>query len=60
MDNGVTMSWQSKKSLSGAAALMLLGIAALLFGAKWLALLIPLALVVYSSVQHSNGARRRI
>jgi len=54
------MSLQSKKSLSGAAALMLLGIAALLFGAKWLALLIPLALLVYSSLQHSKGASRRI
>lgn len=54
------MSLQSKKSFSGAVALMMLGVAALLFGAKWLAVLIPLALLIHSSVAYSNGARRRI
>jgi hypothetical protein len=54
------MSFQSKKSLSGAAALIILGIAALFFGAKWLAVLVPLALLVHSFVEHSNGVSRRI
>ena len=54
------MSLQSKKSLSGAAALIVLGIAALFFGAKWLALLVPLALLVHTSVEHSNGRSHRI
>jgi hypothetical protein len=54
------MSLQSKKSLSGAAALVVLGIAALFFGAKWLAVLIPLALLVHSFVEHSSGVSRRI
>lgn len=54
------MSLQSKKSLSGATALIVLGIAALFFGAKWLALLVPLALLVHTSVEHSNGRSRRI
>jgi hypothetical protein len=54
------MSLQSKKSLSGAAALIVLGLAALFFDAKWLAVLIPLALLIHSSVEHSNGARRRL
>lgn len=54
------MSLQSKKTLSGAVALMLLGVAALLFGTKWLVVLILLALLIHLSVENSTGARRRI
>jgi hypothetical protein len=58
MDRSLEMSLQSKKSLSGAAVLVVLGVAALFFGAKWLAVLIPLALLVHSFVEHSNVSRR--
>lgn len=55
------MSWQRKKSLGGAAALMLLGTAAIFGGAKWLALVIPLALLVYSSIERSyNGGNKNL
>jgi hypothetical protein len=55
-----TMSVQLRNSLGGAVVLMILGIAALFFGAKWLAVLIPVALLVYSSVEHSyEGNRNR-
>ncbi len=55
----LVMSLQLRNALTRAAVLMLLGIAALLCGAKWLAVLIPVALLVYSSVEHSpRGAGR--
>lgn len=54
------MSLQMKKSLSGAVTLMVLGIAALLWGVKWLAILIPAALLVYTSVEHSYKGGNRI
>lgn len=51
------MSLQLKKSVSGAAALVLLGTTALFVGARWLAVLIPLAILVYSSVERSYSGR---
>lgn len=51
------MSSQLKKSLIGAAVLLLLGTVALFGGAEWLAVLIPLALLVYSSVGRSHSGR---
>jgi hypothetical protein len=55
-----TMSGQLKNSLGGASALIMLGIAALFCGAKWLAVLIPAALLVYSSVRHSYKGKRSV
>lgn len=55
------MSWQSKKSLSGAAVLILLGMAAFFCGAKWLAVLIPLALLVrYSAVESTYNRDHKL
>jgi hypothetical protein len=55
-----TMSAQLKNSLGGASALIILGIAALFCGAKWLAVLIPAAFLVYSSVTHSYKGNRNV
>ena len=41
------MSLDAKKSMSWAGVLVLLGMAALYGGSKWLALLIPAALLVW-------------
>ncbi len=54
------MSLPLKKSLGGATVLMLLGTAALFGGAKWLTVLIPLALLVYSSVERSYKGSRSV
>jgi predicted exporter len=54
------MSSQLKKSLIGAVALILLGTVALFGGAESLAVLIPLALLVYSSVQHYSRGNRSV
>ena len=54
------MSLQSKKSLTGAAVLILLGTAAFFCDVKWLAVLIPLALLVYSSVGQSYGGKHSL
>lgn len=44
------MTANSKKSIGGAIALLLFGLLALLGGAKWLGVLIPLALAVWYAV----------
>jgi len=41
------MSADSKKSTGGTVVLIILGVAALFGGARWLALLIPAALLVW-------------
>jgi hypothetical protein len=55
----VGMSLQLRSALTG-VALMLLGIAALFCGVKWLAILVPVALLVYSSVGHPYKGNRRV
>jgi len=45
-----TMSVNAKKSLGSTAVLILLGMAALYGGSKWLSLLIPAALLVWYGV----------
>ena len=54
------MSLQLRSALTGAVALMLLGIAALFCGVKWLAILIPVALLVYSCMGHPYKGNRRV
>lgn len=49
------MSANSKKSIGWSAVLLLLGIGALYGGSKWLALLIPAALLVW----YGAGTRLR-
>lgn len=55
-----TMSLRLRNSLRGAAVLVILGVAALFCGVKWLAVLVPLALLVYSSVGHSYRGNRSV
>jgi hypothetical protein len=57
----VKMSAHFKTSLIRTMALILLGIAALFCGLKWVAVLIPLALLVrYSAVERSLGGNRTL
>ncbi len=52
------MSANSKTSLGTTLLLILLGLAALFAGAKWLAVLIPAALFVWYSAKPRLGKRR--
>jgi len=55
------MSAQVKKSLVRGAALILLGIAVLFCNTKWMAILIPVALLVrYSSIARTFGGNRSL
>jgi hypothetical protein len=55
------MSAQLKKSLIRATALILLGIAVLFCGVKWVAVLIPLAVLVrYSAAERTLGGNRTL
>jgi hypothetical protein len=52
------MSANSKKSVGTTALLILLGMAALYGGSKWLALLIPAALFVWYTAKPGLGTGR--
>jgi hypothetical protein len=52
------MSMDSKKSMGWTIILILMGMAALYGGSKWLALLIPAALLVWYTVKPRLGTGR--
>ena len=52
------MSANSKKSMGWTIVLIILGMAALYGGAKWLSLLIPAAMLVWFTGKTSVGAGR--
>ncbi|HET7893116.1 MAG TPA: hypothetical protein VFL34_16430 [Candidatus Sulfotelmatobacter sp.] len=52
------MSANSKKSMGWMAVLILLGMAALYGGSKWLSLLIPAAMLVWFTAKPSLGRGR--
>jgi hypothetical protein len=52
------MNRNLKKSITGSLLLVLLGTAAIFAGTKWLALLIPLATLVWYGAVPALGGRR--
>ena len=52
------MSANSKKSMGWTVVLVLLGMAALIGGSKWLSLLIPAALLVWYAARPVTGTGR--
>jgi hypothetical protein len=55
------MSMNEKKSVSGTVLLIMLGVAALFGGVKWLGVLIPVAVLVwYSAAEHGYRGNRSL